>query len=635
MDATDFFIEDGSPFASHKHKETTRMWVTQRGGEKRQETVMTEVELDNVSDDYIGYSMSTRRSMDRVDETKINYDLIEDVLLRLLVDKVPSDVLVPPAGVQLQSGAVLIFLPGIGEIRTLSERLQSNRVFGDTRRFEVIPMHSALSGSDQRRAFIVPRKVEWAIIVATNIAETSVTIPDAVCGESLLPRAWFCPCCRSLISCVFFVIICAPVIDSGRVREVRHDKRTLTRKLVTDWCSRASAKQRGGRAGRVQPGICLKLFSSQTEKSMNAATEPELKRLPLEEVCLTILAGGFARNCVEFLGQTPQPPGDDAVRLALSVLADIGAVAFAPDSTELLTPLGRHLAKLPVDCRLGKMLIFGVILQCIDTIATVVAGLSASQSLFVTSLNDGQLAKAKKAAFTYPNSDFLTLVNVYEAYTAADKIGKGRQFCRENYVSLSALREIKDGRKHYLELLRGIGFSIINKLDPTAACTISGGGYRKDEGVIHAVICAGLYPNVARIDRTPSGGDSIWHKKERLYIHSSSVSAKLPRYLQSPWLAFHEKFGTTSRVSMSTCCFVHPFALLLFGGALEVRHAERRVIVDNWIELSLAAKTGVIFAELRRHIDAMLEAAVQSADGSFLDKQDVANIVQAIVGLLS
>jgi HrpA-like RNA helicase len=186
MEATNFCIEDGSPFASRKQKKTTRMWVTQRGGEKRQETVMTEVELDKVSDDYIGYSMSTRRSMDRVDETKINYDLIEDVLMKLLVDKVPSDVLVPPSGVHLQSGAVLIFLPGIGEIRTLSERLQSNRVFGDTKRFEVIPMHSALSGSDQRRAFIVPRKVEWAIIVSTNIAETSVTIPDAVCGEFFL-----------------------------------------------------------------------------------------------------------------------------------------------------------------------------------------------------------------------------------------------------------------------------------------------------------------------------------------------------------------------------------------------------------------------------------------------------------------
>jgi ATP-dependent RNA helicase DHX57 len=376
---------------------------------------------------------------------------------------------------------------------------------------------------------------------------------------------------------------------------------------------------------------------------MNAATEPEIKRLPLEEVCLTILAAGFARNCVEFLAQTPQPPGDGAVRLALSVLAEIGAVAFGPDSTELLTPLGRHLAKLPVDCRLGKMLIFGVILQCIDPIATVVAGLSASQSLFVTSLNDGQLAKAKRATFTYPNSDFLTLVNVYESYMAADKIGKGRQFCREHYVSHSAMREIKDGRQHYLELLRGIGFSINNILGPSAAPARTihetrGGHRRKDEGVIHAVICAGLYPNAACIDRTPSGGDSVWHKKERLYIHSSSVNTKIPRHLQSPWLAFHEKFGTTSRVSISTCCFVHPFALLLFGGALEVRHAERRVIIDDWIELPLAAKTGVIFVELRRHMDAMLEAAVVQStadDSSFLDKPDVARIVQDIVGLLS
>jgi HrpA-like RNA helicase len=185
MEATNFVIEGGSQFARRDYqKETTRMFVTQRGGEQRKETVMTEAELDEVTDDYIGYSMSTRRSMDRVDEAKINYDLIEDVLMKLLVDTVPSDVLVPPAGAQLQSGAVLIFLPGIGEIRTLSERLQSNRILGDSKRFEIIPMHSALSANDQRKAFIVPRKVDWAIIISTNIAETSVTIPDAVCGAS-------------------------------------------------------------------------------------------------------------------------------------------------------------------------------------------------------------------------------------------------------------------------------------------------------------------------------------------------------------------------------------------------------------------------------------------------------------------
>ena len=112
-------------------------------------------------------------------------------------------------------------------------------------------------------------------------------------------------------------------------------------------------KQRAGRAGRVQPGVCLKLYSSSIESwKMKAVSEPELSRIPLEEVCLTVLAGGLAENCSDFLSQTPQPPLDDSVKAALKVLQDIGAVVSVNSSdvpnstwTERLTALGQHLAK--------------------------------------------------------------------------------------------------------------------------------------------------------------------------------------------------------------------------------------------------------------------------------------------------
>lgn len=119
--------------------------------------------------------------MDRVDETKINYDLIEDLLQVFLVDSAPE--LSAPDGADLSQGAVLVFLPGIGEIRALTERLKGNHVFGNQELFEIVSLHSSLASKDQKRAFLFPSRGCRKIIVSTNIAETSVTIPDVVCGK--------------------------------------------------------------------------------------------------------------------------------------------------------------------------------------------------------------------------------------------------------------------------------------------------------------------------------------------------------------------------------------------------------------------------------------------------------------------
>lgn len=138
------------------------------------------------------------------------------------------------------------------------------------------------------------------------------------------------------------------VLDSGRVREVRRNRRTSTSILVTDWCAKSSAKQRAGRAGRVQPGLSLKLYSSATaEHVMKATSEPELRRVPLEEICLSILASGFARSCHDFLEKAPQPPPRDSVQAALDILYDVGAIMI-DNKSECLTSLGSHLARLPL-----------------------------------------------------------------------------------------------------------------------------------------------------------------------------------------------------------------------------------------------------------------------------------------------
>lgn len=130
------------------------------------------------------FTISSIRSMERVNEEVINFDLIEDVLTLLLVNHERNTALIAPDGFDVTRGSVLVFLPGLGEIKSMTERLDGNRRLGDKKRFEVIPMHSTLSSRDQRRAFIPAKSGCRKIILSTNIAETSVTIPDVVCGKS-------------------------------------------------------------------------------------------------------------------------------------------------------------------------------------------------------------------------------------------------------------------------------------------------------------------------------------------------------------------------------------------------------------------------------------------------------------------
>jgi len=171
LDLTNHRIEEASRCAKRdfRGRETVSLFVTTRGGERRRETADYQVD-EGVSDDFPGYSMETRRSMDRVDETVMNFDLLEDVLSALLGEN--SNPFKAPDGFESPNGAILIFLQGIGEIRAVMERLSGSRYFGNGDKFEVIPMHSTLSSNDQRRAFKPSPKGRRKIIVSTNIAET-------------------------------------------------------------------------------------------------------------------------------------------------------------------------------------------------------------------------------------------------------------------------------------------------------------------------------------------------------------------------------------------------------------------------------------------------------------------------------
>lgn len=433
---------------------------------------------------------------------------------------------------------------------------------------------------------------------------------------------------------VFIDDVAFSVIDSGLVREIQRDQRTGTQKLVTTWCSRANAKQRSGRAGRVRPGISLKLFSSKTDAGMKRVTEAELKRIPLEEVCLTILASGLSSSCKTFLANAPEPPLGSAIDFALEDLRCIGAITIenrggsADGPYEKLTALGEHLTKIPIDARLGKMLLYGSMFQCLDPALTLAACLSASQSPFASSLSmEGDEVRAAQSTFHDTSSDFLTLLNVWEAFVSE---GSGaRHFCRDKFLNYNALREIADAREQFLTLLCSIGF--VDR-ETIGDCLGSYNAHSRTTDVIHFVVCAGLYPNVAMVE----DDFGLVHKTEKLVIHNSSVNRTKVKERSSDWVAFHEKLGTGSRVSVSTTCFVHPFSIFLLGPALRIDHVARKVEIDNWIKLDMTGRTSVLLRELRRELDRSLESYIQDVKGKNRLSNDarVAEVIDQILCIL-
>ena len=282
----------------------------------------------------------------------------------------------------------------------------------------------------------------------------------------------------------------------------------------------------------------------------------------------------------------------------------------------------------PVDVKLGKMLVYGALLNCIDPIVTIAACLS-SKSPFAVFANDAAVAKAKQKVFTDPDSDFMTYCNVWDAYSKAAEVStsEARRFCNDNFLSFVALREISEARCQFIELLIGIGFlsdvgNGSRRIDFNQLKKCKHNRNAKKVEVVNAVLCAGLYPNIAHLDQSPSLNISIYHGKEQLYFHRNSTSASKKRFSNSEkWLVFYEKFGTATRTSISTTAFVHPIALILFGGSVVVKHTERTVTIDEWMNITMAAQTGCILRELRKKMHLLLQGMIEGAanDSALVD----------------
>ena len=301
-------------------------------------------------------------------------------------------------------GDVLVFMPTERDIRETREILEGSLGAG----FEVIALFGRMPAGEQQRIFSPgPRR---RVIVATNIAETSLT----------LPRIRY-------------------VIDAGLSRISRYNPHTRTKRLPVEAISQSSANQRSGRAGRIQAGTCVRLYSQEEYEARAPFTQPEIQRANLAEVILRMKA--FRLGDIETFPFI-NPPHAAAISAGYTLLHELGAINDSND----LTPLGQELARLPVDPTLGRMLLQARVEGVLPELLIIAAGLSVPDPRERPEEQKEAAATAHRA-FADPDSDFLSLLHIWN--DAPDPEGRGggnamRRFCKSNFLSISRMREWRD-----------------------------------------------------------------------------------------------------------------------------------------------------------------------------------------------
>ncbi|XP_005065589.1 ATP-dependent RNA helicase DHX29 [Mesocricetus auratus] len=595
IEETGFVLEKDSEYCQKflEEEEEITINVTSKAGgiKKYQEYIPVQTGASTeLNPFYLKYSSRTQHAILYMNPHKINLDLILELLVYL--DKSPQ--------FRNIEGAALIFLPGLAHIQQLYDLLSNDRRFY-SERYEVIALHSVLSTQDQAAAFRLPPPGVRKIVLATNIAETGITIPDVVF-----------------------------VIDTGRTKENKYHESSQMSSLVETFVSKASALQRQGRAGRVRDGFCFRLYTRERFEGFLDYSVPEILRVPLEELCLHIMKCDLG-SPEDFLSKALDPPQLQVISNAMNLLRKIGACE--PNEPKL-TPLGQHLAALPVNVKIGKMLIFGAIFGCLDPVATL-AAVMTEKSPFITPIGRKDEADLAKSSLAVADSDHLTIYTAYLGWKKAKQEGGYRSeitYCQRNFLNRTSLLTLEDVKQELMKLVKAAGFSS-STTSPSwegkkASQTLS----FQDIALLKAVLTAGLYDSVGKImytksvDVTEKLACMVETAQGRAQVHPSSVNRDLQTY---GWLLYQEKVRY-ARVYLRETTLITPFPVLLFGGDIEVQHRERLLSVDGWIYFQAPVKIAVIFKQLRVLIDSVLRKKLENPKMS-LENDKILQIITELI----
>ncbi|XP_044462420.1 DExH-box ATP-dependent RNA helicase DExH3 [Mangifera indica] len=533
-----------------------KMWKTQRQlvprKRKNQITALVEDALQKSS--FENYSSRARDSLACWTPDCIGFNLIEAVLCHICRKE--------------RSGAVLVFMTGWEDISCLRDQLKAHPLVGDPNRVLLLTCHGSMATSEQKLIFERPPPNIRKIILATNMAEASITINDVVF-----------------------------VVDCGKAKETTYDALNNTPCLLPSWVSQASARQRRGRAGRVQPGECYHLYPRCVYEAFAEYQLPELLRTPLNSLCLQIKSLQVG-SIAEFLSAALQPPEPLAVQNAIDFLKMIGAL----DEKENLTNLGKFLSMLPVDPKLGKMLVMGAIFRCFDPVLTIVSGLSVRDP-FLLPQEKKDLAGIAKSRFSAKDySDHMALVRAYEGWKDAEREGSAYEYCWRNFLSAQTLQAIHSLQKQFTFILKDAGL-----LDED---TGTKNKLSHNQSMVRAVICSGLFPGISSVVHRETSMSFKTMDDGQVFLYANSVNARY-QTIPYPWLVFGEKVKVNT-VFIRDSTGISDSILILFGGALNSgAQAGHLKMLDGYIDFFMDPSLAECYLKLKEELDKLLQKKLE------------------------
>jgi ATP-dependent helicase HrpA len=375
-------------------------------------------------------------------------------------------------------GDVLVFLSGEREIRDTAEALR-DALKDNPLGTEVLPLYARLPTADQQKVF-APSRTARRIVLATNVAETSLTVPGV-----------------------------RYVVDPGTARISRYSRRTKVQRLPIEPISQASAAQRAGRSGRVAPGVCIRLYSEEDFASRPRYTDPEILRTNLAAVTLQMAA--LELGDIEdfpFL----DPPDARSIRDGVLLLRELGAF----DQQGAITDIGRRLAQLPVDPRIGRMILAADAEGCVHEVLVLAAALSIPDPR-ERPADKEEAARAKHARFADEHSDFVSYLNLwrYLRQQRRDLSGSAfRRMCRQEFLHYLRIREWQDLVGQLRDIARGLGIRESNDSEPA------------DPARVHAALTAGLLSHIGQ--RAGTGREYAGARNSKFVLAPGSVLTKRP-----------------------------------------------------------------------------------------------------------